>query len=120
MFRYDARMGRIAVIAILLAACSGGGKKDTTIGNGGGGGSGGTATTFAKDTYKCTPPADVDPDQAVADCKAKGCDYTQALICRGTEPPPEVEEAERKSREDGSIACECVCEADRTACSMVP
>jgi len=120
---YDARMLRIALVICVVAACSGGGKtKDNgnSIGNTAGSGNAGSASTFSKDTYKCTPPDGVDADQAVADCTKQGCEYTQALICRGAEPPPDVEEAERKSREDGTIACECVCEAQRQACMMVP
>jgi hypothetical protein len=111
-------------MVLALAACSGGGKSSGTGTGGGGGGGGGAGTGgFDRETYRCTPPEGVDGTEAAAACEAKpegGCKYTQQLSCYGTEPPPDVEEAERRARESGSIGCACVCPSDEAACRMVP
>ena len=111
---------RIAILVLAVVAACGGGKKPDPVG--GGSGTSGGGTTFDPAIYRCTPPDGVDGSEAAAECTARpeGCKYTQQLTCRGTQPPPDIEEAERQARESGTIGCACVCPADEVACRMVP
>lgn len=54
-------------------------------------------------------------------CRARGCQWEQALLCMGVDFPDEEARAEHRGRvERCERRCECVCPADREACSNVP
>lgn len=60
------------------------------------------------------------PPGGEEDCVGRGCRWGPPLVCRGTQAPPEVLEAERQSYERGEETCGCICPAEEEACSMVP
>lgn len=97
--------------ALELRACAG----RTLVG-----GSKPGATHGQNDAPRCTPREGVDAEAERASCTAKGCSYTQQLTCRGIDVDEETRRSEREASEAGKVPCACVCEADVTACGMVP
>lgn len=66
----------------------------------------------------CTPQDDF--DEAACAARGDGCGYAPPLICRGIDVDDATRERERQAYDAGTEPCTCVCEADRTACAMVP
>lgn len=80
--------------------------------------SGGTHAGTPRMDLHCTPQNDGDE----AACHARGAEYQYgpAPIGHGTQPPPEVEEAERRAYAEGTGACVCMSQQERMQVMMVP